>query len=160
MRCVHEVVPYITKAAEQSLFYHISSLHQTGPRAHKLVNQYQIIVFEDLQVKNLTKAPAPKQDEKGKYVPNGAAAKAGLNKSILDAGWSEHVYTDGERQGSMHRQHDGNGAAFNMNTNRVTNEAIAYLAGLFDGEGSINIFKQSNKKDRINSGYFLEISIG
>ena len=56
--------------------------------AHKLVNQYQVIVFEDLQVKNLTKAPAPKQDENGKYVPNGAAAKAGLNKSILDAGWS------------------------------------------------------------------------
>jgi putative transposase len=56
--------------------------------SRKLVNQYQIIVFEDLQVKNLTKAPAPKQDENGKYVPNGAAAKAGLNKSILDAGWS------------------------------------------------------------------------
>ena len=56
--------------------------------SHKLVNQYQIIVFEDLQVKNLTKAPAPKQDENGKYIPNGAAAKAGLNKSILDAGWS------------------------------------------------------------------------
>jgi hypothetical protein len=47
-----------------------------------------------------------------------------------------------------------------MNTNRVTNEAIAYLAGLFDGEGSINIFKQPNKKDRINPCYFLEISIG
>ena len=59
--------------------------HKTS---HKLVTQYQIIVFEDLQVKNLTKAPAPKQDENGKYVPNGAAAKAGLNKSILDAGWS------------------------------------------------------------------------
>jgi putative transposase len=56
--------------------------------SRKLVNQYQVIVFEDLQVKNLTKAPAPKQDENGKYVPNGAAAKAGLNKSILDAGWS------------------------------------------------------------------------
>jgi putative transposase len=56
--------------------------------ARKLINQYQVIVFEDLQVKNLTKAPAPKQDENGKYVPNGAAAKAGLNKSILDAGWS------------------------------------------------------------------------
>jgi putative transposase len=39
-------------------------------------------------VKNLTKAPAPKQDENGQYVPNGASAKAGLNKSILDAGWS------------------------------------------------------------------------
>jgi putative transposase len=56
--------------------------------SHTLVNQYQNIVFEDLQVKNLTKAPAPKQDENGKYVSNGAAAKAGVNKSILDAGWS------------------------------------------------------------------------
>lgn len=56
--------------------------------SRKLVNQYQVIVFEDLRVKNLTKAPAPKQDENGKDVPNGAAAKAGLNKSMLDAGWS------------------------------------------------------------------------
>lgn len=57
--------------------------------SRKLVNQYQVIVFEDLQVKNLTKAPAPKQEEEtGKFLPNGAGAKAGLNKSILDAGWS------------------------------------------------------------------------
>jgi putative transposase len=56
--------------------------------SRKLVNQYQMIVLEDLQVKHLTKAPAPKQDENGKYIPNGAAAKAGLNTSILDAGWS------------------------------------------------------------------------
>src|SRR5215469_11193191 len=42
--------------------------------SHKLVNQYQVIVFEDLQVKNLTKAPAPKQDkETGKFLPNGAS---------------------------------------------------------------------------------------
>jgi putative transposase len=47
------------------------------------------MVFEELQVKNLTKAPAPKQDEvAGHYLPNGASAKAGLNKSILDAGWA------------------------------------------------------------------------
>ncbi len=57
--------------------------------SRKLVNRYQIIVFEELQVKNLTKEPAPKQDEgTGHYLPNGASAKAGLNKSILDAGWS------------------------------------------------------------------------
>ena len=56
--------------------------------ARKLVNQYQLIIFEDLRVINLMIAPTPKQDENGKYVPNGAAAKAGLNKSILDAGWS------------------------------------------------------------------------
>ena len=59
--------------------------------ARKLVNRYQVMIFEDLQVHNLTKAPAPKQDEDGKYLPNGAAAKAGLNKSILDAGWSTFI---------------------------------------------------------------------
>src|SRR6266851_328235 len=47
------------------------------------------MVFEDLQTKNLTKRPKARQDEEtGQYLPNGAAAKAGLNKSILDAGWS------------------------------------------------------------------------
>lgn len=57
--------------------------------SRKLVNQYQIIVFEDLKTANLTKRPKPKQDEEtGHYLPNGASAKAGLNKSILDAGWS------------------------------------------------------------------------
>jgi len=57
--------------------------------SRKVVNRYQVIALEDLQVKNLTKSPAPKQDETtGLYLPNGASAKAGLNKSILDAGWS------------------------------------------------------------------------
>jgi len=55
--------------------------------SRQLVNQYQIIAFEDLRTANLTKRPKPKQDEEGKYVPNGASAKAGLNKSIQDAGW-------------------------------------------------------------------------
>ena len=32
--------------------------------------------------------PAPDPDVPGEFLPNGAAAKAGLNKSILDAGWS------------------------------------------------------------------------
>jgi putative transposase len=46
--------------------------------ARQLVNRYQVIVLEDLQVKNLTKAPAPKQDETtGTFLPNGASAKAG-----------------------------------------------------------------------------------
>ena len=57
--------------------------------SRKLVNQYQLIVFEDLKTANLVKRPKPKQDEEtGTFLPNGAAAKAGLNKSILDAGWS------------------------------------------------------------------------
>jgi len=58
----------------------------------KLVNRYQVIVFEDIQTRNLTKKPKPKQDEAtGEYVPNGASAKAGLNQSILDAGWATFV---------------------------------------------------------------------
>ena len=34
-------------------------------------------------------APRPDPDRPGAYQPNGAAAKAGLNKSIHDAGWGE-----------------------------------------------------------------------
>lgn len=60
--------------------------------ACKLVNKYQTIVFEDLATANLSKRPKPKQDEEtGQYLPNGASAKAGLNKSILDAGWGQFV---------------------------------------------------------------------
>jgi len=56
--------------------------------SRKLVNTYQVIVFEDIQIGNLTKKPKPKKDEAtGQYLPNGAASKGGLNKSILDAGW-------------------------------------------------------------------------
>ena len=64
-------------------------LHQ---QAHKLVKRFGVLVFEDLHVGTMTKAPAAKQDETtGKYLPTGAAAKGGLNKSILDAGWGEFV---------------------------------------------------------------------
>lgn len=60
--------------------------------ARKLVNRYQLIVFEDLQPANMSKRPKPKQDEiTGQYLPNGASAKAGLNKSILDAGWRQFM---------------------------------------------------------------------
>ncbi len=61
-------------------------------QSRSLVNRYQIIAFEDLQAANLLKRPKPKQDEAtGQYLPNGAAAKAGLNKSMSDAGWSQFV---------------------------------------------------------------------
>ncbi len=60
--------------------------------SRKLVNHFQIIVFEDLQTAKLVKRPQPQQDEEtGQYLPNGASSKAGLNKSISDAGWSQFV---------------------------------------------------------------------
>ena len=60
-------------------------MHQT---ARRLVNRFGLIAVEKLNIKNLSKRPAPKQDqETGAFLPNGASAKAGLNKSILDAAW-------------------------------------------------------------------------
>src|SRR5437588_6076779 len=59
--------------------------------AKKLVEHYQVMVFEDIKSGNLIRKPKPKQDETGKYLPNGASAKGGLNKSILDAGWGTFV---------------------------------------------------------------------
>jgi putative transposase len=35
----------------------------------------------------MTARPGPRPDGSGGHAPNGAAAKAGLNKSIHDAGW-------------------------------------------------------------------------
>ena len=59
--------------------------------ARNLIERYQVIVFEDIKTGNLTKKPKPKLDENGTYLPNGASAKGGLNKSILDAGWGSFV---------------------------------------------------------------------
>jgi putative transposase len=59
--------------------------------SRQLVARYQALVFEDIKADNLTCKPKPKQDESGKYLPNGASAKGGLNKSILDAGWGSFV---------------------------------------------------------------------
>jgi putative transposase len=61
--------------------------------SRKIVNRFGLIVVEKLNVKNMSKSPAPKQDEEtGEFLPNGASAKAGLNKSILDAAWSMFRY--------------------------------------------------------------------
>jgi putative transposase len=58
-------------------------------QSRQLVNTYETIVFEAIQPANLSKRPKPKQAEDGTYLPNGAAAKGGLNKSINDAGWTQ-----------------------------------------------------------------------
>ena len=57
--------------------------------ARALVNRFGVVVLEDLKITHMSKAPDPKPDpeHEGQYLPNGAAAKAGLNTSILDAGW-------------------------------------------------------------------------
>lgn len=61
-------------------------LHKT---AAALVGAYDFIAVEDLRIRNMTRRPKPKPnpDQPGRFLPNGAASKAGLNTSILDAGW-------------------------------------------------------------------------
>ena len=84
------------KAVKRVARLHRKVRNQRNDYLHKwsrwLVNTYQTIVFEELAPANLSRRPKPKQDaETGKYLPNGASAKAGFNKSILDAGWSQFV---------------------------------------------------------------------
>lgn len=42
--------------------------------------------MEDLKLKNMTLRPKPRQDVNGKWLKNGAKAKAGLNKALLHLG--------------------------------------------------------------------------
>lgn len=59
--------------------------------ARALVRECDVIALEKLNTAGMTRRPAPKPDpgKPGEYLPNGAAAKSGLNKSILDAGWTQ-----------------------------------------------------------------------
>ncbi|KAA2266454.1 transposase [Solihabitans fulvus] len=76
----------------------VAALHgrirrQRLDHAHKtalaVVRAYDVIACEDLRIANMVRAPKPKPDpeQSGVFLPNGAAAKAGLNRSIHDAGW-------------------------------------------------------------------------
>jgi putative transposase len=59
--------------------------------ARALVKSCDLIALEKLNTAGTSRRPAPKPDpvQPGGYLPNGAAAKSGLNKSILDAGWAQ-----------------------------------------------------------------------
>ena len=66
--------------------------HQTS---HSLVNEPvagtkqapALIALENLQIANMTRRPKAKQDANGRWLQNGAAAKAGLHKAILHSCW-------------------------------------------------------------------------
>ena len=55
--------------------------------SRSLINDYDVIVHEDLKIANMVRRPKPVADGEGGYAPNGASAKAGLNREIHDAGW-------------------------------------------------------------------------
>ncbi|HEY5025637.1 MAG TPA: transposase [Acidimicrobiales bacterium] len=81
------------RSVERVAAAHRKVRNQRKDLAHKLsrelVNRYDLIVHEDLKIANMVRRPLPRQGEDGAYEPNGAAAKAGLNRSISDAGWGQ-----------------------------------------------------------------------
>ncbi|MGH3543445.1 MAG: RNA-guided endonuclease InsQ/TnpB family protein [Mycobacterium sp.] len=62
-------------------------------QARKLVGRYELLVVEDLQIANMLRRAKPVSDPDvpGRFLPNGAAAKRGLSRSISDAGWGQFV---------------------------------------------------------------------
>jgi putative transposase len=62
--------------------------HQT---ARALVNSCDVIALEKLHTASMTRRARPRPDPEnpGGFLPNRAAAKAGLNRSILDAAWAQ-----------------------------------------------------------------------
>jgi len=83
-------------ANQKKTYARIARVHEKIRRnrksyAHKVttfaVRKYGAIAVEALNLKGMVKAPAPKLSADGThYEPNNAAAKAGLNRSLLDAG--------------------------------------------------------------------------
>ncbi len=76
-----------------------AKLHQKIARSRKdhayntaqklLETGKQVFFHEKLNLKGLSQINRPKQDESGKYIPNGQSAKSGLNKSWVDAGFGQ-----------------------------------------------------------------------
>ena len=62
-------------------------------QARTLVEGYDLLVVEDLQIANMLRRakPVPDPDRPGAFLSNGARAKSGLNRSISDAGWGQFV---------------------------------------------------------------------
>lgn len=70
---------------------HAKIRRQRLDHAHKaanfLVRGADVIAHEDLALASMVRRPKPRPAVDGTFESNGAAAKAGLNRSILDAGW-------------------------------------------------------------------------
>ena len=62
-------------------------------QARTLVERYDLLVVEDLQIANMLRRakPVPDPDQPGAFLKNGARAKSGLSRSISDAGWGQFV---------------------------------------------------------------------
>ena len=62
-------------------------------QAREVAARYDLLVVEDLTIANMLRRakPKPDPDTSGQFLPNGARAKSGLNRSISDAGWGQFI---------------------------------------------------------------------
>ncbi|MCX4636410.1 transposase [Streptomyces sp. P9-2B-2] len=79
------------QAVERVAKLHAKIRRQRLDHAHKAANfvvrDADVIAHERLDIANMTRRPKPRAADDGTFEPNGAAAKAGLNRAIFDAGW-------------------------------------------------------------------------
>ena len=79
---------------DRTYAYQANSRHDFAHKtSRKLVDsEARVFVFENLKIQNMTRKPKAKQDPvTGKFMKNGARAKAGLNRAILGSGWGKTV---------------------------------------------------------------------
>jgi putative transposase len=76
-----ETIKKIARLHEKTANVRGNFWHQT---TSALVDNSQVVVIENLQLKNMTRRAKAKQVEHGRRVKNGAAAKSGLTKAILN----------------------------------------------------------------------------
>ena len=81
--------------SRRKLNVRIARLHQRIARqrrqfhfetANDLLSKADVVFVEKLKVGNMSRRCKPKQADSGEFLPNGQAAKSGLNKSFADAG--------------------------------------------------------------------------
>jgi len=79
------------KAVEAVARSHRKIREQRRDLHHKtsrwLVANFDVIAHEKLQIRNMVRRPAPRPSGTGGFEPNGAVAKAALNREIHSAGW-------------------------------------------------------------------------
>jgi putative transposase len=108
--------------------------------AHKLVRTGKKVFFhEDLNLKGLSKRNRPKQDETGAYIPNGQAAKSGLNLSWADAAFGQFFQLLGHIAGKA-------GAVAIAKNPAYTSQLLAYRDEVIFTDCSIREYWDSELK--------------
>jgi putative transposase len=78
-------------ARHRKIAYQRKDFHHK--QARELAARYDVLVVEDLKIANMLRRAKLVLDPEnpGQFLPNGARAKSGLNRSISDAGWGQFV---------------------------------------------------------------------